>query len=476
MVKVLLRAVALAATIVACVCMPAVGQETPASTAGGDGASITLPGSGAQVRLAASGEPVKMDITKALEVAFRNNPDIRIALDDIRKARGQEAEAFANFMPKFNVKIDQIQQGPEVSFENPGVPGAMIDLVQPHNTTADGTVFLPIDINKKYSFIGDLAKYSFLINYQNLVTASEKLIFQVKQGYFEYLRAMGNQDVAQKAVDVAKAQLKDTQARYGAGTAPKFDVTRAEVSVANLTQTLISATNRVELARTTFNRTLGIDVTTLTDIEPVEIKIERKEFDIPKMIDYAYANRPEIKAASLGIDAAKKNVRLQRTGILPSMGINGIYNYNFKASGFSSENASWIATATLNIPIWDGGITKAKVEQAHAESQKTQDQFANVKLLVSTEVQGATLNLLEGIEKVQTTEENVKLAEETLRLARVRYEAGISLLVEVTDSESALTLARFNYVAAKYDYAIGLAQLERATATQPEVANLQLLK
>jgi outer membrane protein TolC len=135
-----------------------------------------------------------------------------------------------------------------------------------------------------------------------------------------------------------------------------------------------------------------------------------------------------------------------------------------------------MATLALSIPIWDGGITKARVAEANADLSKAADTLTQVKLGVSLEVRTAALNVQDSLDRVSTTAENVSLAVEALRLANVRYNAGISTLVEVLDAESALTQARFNNVNALYDYTTAVADLERATATQPEMAKLQLLK
>ena len=416
-------------------------------------------------------EPITLD--QALEIAFRYNPNIRIAVDQVQRARGVVAEANANFMPKFNAEVVHIRQGPPISFTEPSV--GTIDIVPGQNTMADAGVFLPIDISRKLGYTSDISKLQFQIDYLGLVAAAENLIFEVKGGYFQVLRAVGQQGVAQSAVDVAKRRLKDTQARFRAGAVAKFDVTRAEVDVANLNQILIQARTQVLKATTLFNSILGIDVNTPTRLVDTEIVVRDVPVDVPQRIGEAYAQRSEVKSADISIDLNKRNVRLQRTGILPSLGAAGIYNYDFGGSGFSSANESWSATLNLQIPIWDGGITKAKVEQAHADVQKSKDTLDQVKLRVGRQVRVAALNLEEAMERTRTTAEGVELAEETLRLATVRYDAGIAILVEVTDAESALTEAKFNLVQAQYDYALAVAELERATAAQPEIDKVQII-
>ena len=105
----------------------------------------------------------------------------------------------------------------------------------------------------------------------------------------------------------------------------------------------------------------------------------------------------------------------------------------------------------LSFPIWDAGITRDKVDQAKANASKANNTLDQLKLSVALEVRSAALTVQEALDRVSTTAENVSLAEESLRLANVRYNAGISVLVEVLDAENALTRAKFNHVNAIYD-------------------------
>ena len=166
---------------------------------------------------------------------------------------------------------------------------------------------------------------------------------------------------------------------------------------------------------------------------------------------------------------------LQKTGLLPSLALSGGPSYDFNPSGFSSNNYTWTAGAILSVPIWDGGVTKAKVRQAKADVQNSAATLAKSKISVAKEVRNAALNLQEAALRTQTTAHAVSLAEDALSIATDRYDAGIAVLVEVTNAQSQLTQTRFNCVNAQYDYAVALAQLQRATSCQPELNQLQLL-
>lgn len=414
-----------------------------------------------------------LTVDQALEIAFRNNPDLRIATDAVNKARGVVEESRAMFNPSFNAQIVQMYQGPAVEFANP-LTGTTVPIVPSSQNSAQISVFLPLDIFGRLRYGHDIATDQFQISYLSLLATSQQLIAQVKRSYYELLRACGQADAAQAAVNVAALRLKNTEARYKEGTVPKFDLTTAQVDLANLTQNLIAAQSRVNIAQANLNRVLGLPADTPTQVTKSAIPVEMFEVDIPKAAKTALERRPEIKIQQRSIALSKTNIALQRTGAKPSLGISGRYDY-VSTQAFSTSNTSWVAAATLSIPVWDGGVTKAKVDQAYADLYSAQDTLTQTEQRISQEVSTAALVLVEAAKRTKTTAENVRLAEEALRLANVRYEAGIAVLVEVTNAESQLTQARFNEVNALYDYAIALAELQRVTATQPEVDKLCLL-
>ena len=203
--------------------------------------------------------------------------------------------------------------------------------------------------------------------------------------------------------------------------------------------------------------------------------VSTNSVDISKHTETAYARRPEIQAAQIAISENKTNIKLQRAALLPSLNLSGGSTYGFQTTSLSPNSLNWQATLAVSLPLWDGGVAHARVREAKADAENAVDALEQTKLGVAQQVRTAALNLQNAALRTQSTGEAVNLAVEALRLANVRYGAGIATQVEVTNAESQLTEARFNYVNAQYDYAVALAQLERATSSQPELGRLQLL-
>ncbi len=416
-----------------------------------------------------------IDIDQALEIAFKNNPDLRVATDSVNKAKGMVDEAGARFNPSFSAQVAQMQQGPVVALPASSMTGNRPVSIRPASQTSANLQFvLPLDIFGRLRYASDIAKDQFSINYLSLLRTSQQLISQVKKSYYEQLRASGQRDAARAAVDVAEVRLKNTQARFEAGTVPKFDLTTAQVDLANLNQNLSAAQARVNIARAGLNRVLGLPADAPTEVVKSQVAVDVTGVDVAEASKTAIKQRPEIKMQQTVIALNKTNIALQRTAVKPSLGLVGNLDYATTQS-FGASSSSWNAIASLNIPIWDGGVAKAKVDQAFADVDSAEDTLAQTELGITQEVTSTISVLEEAAKRTQTTAQSVALAEEALRLANVRYEAGIAVLVEVTNAESQLTQARFNEVNALYDYAIALADLQRATASQPEIEKLKLI-
>lgn len=415
-----------------------------------------------------------LTINEAISIALQHNPALKIALNNIEKARGGVEEARARFNPTVSTQLSMTAQGSDTSAAplgdgTSGIATSQGSAVYPQ---AGANLSLPVDFFHQLRYSLDISKYQYQSQYLTMVATMEQLVFTVKTCYFDLLRACGQLTVAQAAVDDAQAQLAQTKNKYAAGTIASFDVTSAEVNVANLQQQLLVAQNQVRLAQTTLNRELGIDVNTPIQVLGVDISVEAGANDIPQLMREAYARRPEIQAAQLGITQTRTAMSLQRSSLYPTVSIGAGPTYYFNHDEFN-DHFSWQVGVTASVPLLDGGVTHARIRQARADVQSSYDSVEQTKLTVAADVRIAALDRDEATQRTQTTIRAVSLAEEAFTLAKLRYGAGLAVPVEVTNAETQLTQARNNAVNALYDYAVATAALQRATSTQPELTALQ---
>ncbi len=191
----------------------------------------------------------------------------------------------------------------------------------------------------------------------------------------------------------------------------------------------------------------------------------------------AVATRPEVLEGDANIAAAQKGVRLARRSQYPTLGLTGGVTYAPDTAGFSPKTTSGQIGVSLNFPIFEGGLARARVTQARADVATAETNRRQSVDLVTLEVRQAYLTLQQSRSRVAVSNQALAQAQEAFRLARVRYnagvseQAGLSPLLEVSDAQNALTQAESNQVSALYDYNNARARLDKAAGRYSFIAN-----
>jgi outer membrane protein len=185
------------------------------------------------------------------------------------------------------------------------------------------------------------------------------------------------------------------------------------------------------------------------------------------LLTEAMRTRPEILEADANIAAAQRGIQVARASELPSLSLGLGYTYTPNATGFSRANQG-AATLSVSIPIFDGGLARARVREARASVADAQTNRRQAADQVSLDLQQAYLALLQARDQVQVANVGLTQAREAARLARVRYnagvsqQAGVSPILELSNAQNSLAQAESNQVNALYNYNNARAQLDRA--------------
>ena len=122
----------------------------------------------------------------------------------------------------------------------------------------------------------------------------------------------------------------------------------------------------------------------------------------------------------------------------------------------------WNAGAQLSWDIFDGMLTHGKVVQARALYEKSKNDLADESRQIELEVRTAYSQFIEAKEVLDSQQKVQEEADEALREAKARSEAGTGTQLDVLDAETALTQARTTQIQALHDYDVARAKLQRA--------------
>jgi outer membrane protein len=312
-----------------------------------------------------------------------------------------------------------------------------------------------------------LQKEQSMFQYQSAVADA---LLATRVAYYDVLVAEQQITVNEASVNLLTRELEDQQRRFDAGTVPRFNVLQAEVAMANARPPLINARNQYRVAKNNLCNLLGynlprnvwedipLNLTDKLDSQPYETKL-------PEAIAQALERRTELQALERTEGLQRENVINAKAGYKPT--IQAFAGYDWVSSQFSGGNSKseydgWVIGGRLNWNIFDGMLTYGKVVEAkaglaHAKAD-VEDRGRQIELEVRTDYS----SFIEARETLDSQQKVQEEADEALRLAKARADAGTGTQLDVLNAETQLTQARTTQVQALHDYDVARARFERA--------------
>ena len=430
-----------------------------------------------------------LTLTNALHIALRQNPDILRAQKDLEAAEGIAIQSRAIAVPKLqlNGHYSAIDSGDVDKLRLPsGTNSAISALFSGSGGFSIGTdqswqsqirlVQSLYEGGRMVSSLrtGRLTREQAALNYQTVVANT---VLAVEVSFYDLLLEAQQITVQETSVELLNQELADTKRRYDAGTVPRFNVLRAEVELANARPKLIRARNSLRIGKNNLANLLGLDVPreAFEDIPLTvagKLEAEPYELELPRAIGLALAQRSELGVLRKAQALRKEEVINARAGYKPSLEAYAGYDAHSSIFGsdLTDEVHGWITGVQLNWDIFDGWRSKGKVREATALYEKAGIELEDAGRRIELEVRTAWSNFKEADEVLKSQEKVVEQAEEALRLARARSEAGSATQLDVLGAQTALTEARTTQVQALHDYAVARARLERAMGGKGRLA------
>lgn len=395
-----------------------------------------------------------LSLAQATALALENHPLQRAAEAGVRFASGGRTAARSSYFPSLNLSAGYTRTDGAFVF-NPSIEPRL----QSYNTYTAAlqiqqTLF---DFGRTINRVSSSTDLFEAASY-DAQAARDNIVMNVQIAYFGVVQARDVLTVNELALRQAEDHLREAKAFYNAGRRPLFDVTKAEVDVANANVNLIRARNQLRVAEVQLMNAMGThppqgyDVTDTLTIVPFAMSL-----DSVKVLGIEH--RPDIRAARARLASSQSLVAAAMDQHLPTLSAVG--NWTWTAFHFPLFSR-WNAGVTLSVPVFQGFAVSAQVEQAEAVADQAK---ASLDLLIESttlEVEQTYLGLKEAEERIGAATKLVKQAEENLNLAEKQYAAGVGTPIEITDAQLTLSNARITYIQALYDYNSFLVRLKRA--------------
>jgi len=301
----------------------------------------------------------------------------------------------------------------------------------------------------------------------------DQLIATVKTQFYQIVVNRELVKVNQQSVELLDAQLKDQQNRFEAGTVPRFNVLQAEVAYYNQLPLLITAQNNLRISKLQLAKTLGIYFQPRRGEEPPlevvgEMPYNVRIINLASAIEMGKERRPFLKQARANVLNQLQQVRAAAGQYLPTITATGGGQWVSSPVNSSWHDISkgWVAGVQGSLPVWDSGAIAGQVIQQRALFSETKITYDDDVRQVELEIQQAYSNLQQNEELVKSQEKNVELADEALRLAKARLDAGAGVQLDVLNAQTQLLTAQSTRLQALFGYNSSLAEFDRATGAQ----------
>lgn len=405
-------------------------------------------------------------LEQGIKEAFENNWSVKAREEKISESEFAKSEAKAGFLPTFSTSYSYTHLGFVPSIDT-SIFGNNLkfklgdqDIYQ-WQATVRQPIFTGFAVTSAY----ELAKLGIDQSRLDLELERLDLALNVKEAYFNILRADRAVDVAKSAVESLEAHNTVAKNFYDVGMIPVNDLLKAEVELANAQHNLIQAQNASRLARVSFNVLLSRSVDEPFEVEDI-LKYTKETPDFDNYLEKALKARPEIKALDLTDAQIDQQINLAKSKYYPEVAFT--YNYikagdtpDVSGSNFQLSN-QWQANVGLSWTFWDWNKTRNSVNQAESQKRQLSQTRKSIEDGIKLQLKQAILNLKEAEEKIPTAQKAVDQAEENLRVSEERYKAQVTTSTEVLDAQTLLSQARMNYYNALYAHNLAKAGLLRA--------------
>ena len=398
-------------------------------------------------------------LKQAIEFALQNKADALKARLDITNADAKILEAKAGALPKvtgnanitYNPIIQEIALG-----------GQTFKMGQPWVAVAG--VQLQQALFNQQVFIGLKAAKSTKEFYQlNANLTEEQIIERVSNAYFQVFTAQEQKNTLESSYSSTEKVRNVIKSLYDNGLSKKIDLDRTNVNLTNIETNIKQSNNGITQAENALKFYMGM---------PIETKIQLVQEDMavtPHLLDDTVNTdeRTEVKVLLKNKELLEYQKKATIANYYPTVNLTANYNWQglgekFPLTNGSSKGVMWSDYSAIglgiNIPIFNGFATKAKVQQNQIDIDKLEIDIKDTKLGLDQAYQNAKAQIENSLATLESQKANVKLAEDVLADTKSNYQYGLATLTDLLDAENSLVQAKNNYTTAILDYKIAEVQ------------------
>ncbi len=439
---------------------------------------------GYSLTAAAQNQPRGFSLNEAIEFAVKQNVNVRNTQLDAVSAEARINEIKATALPQVSI-AGQVQYNPII--QQVIIPAGSFGAPASGTAVAEGVQTIKLSTNFVGNASASLNQLIFDASYkvglkaaatfrelaQRTITASKITVAeQVAKAYYGVLVNEQRSKLLDLNINRTDTLLNNTRATFKQGFVEKIDVDRLEVQLNNLKSDRQNTQNLIGLSYYLLKFQMGLSVNdniALTD-QIQDVNLEQLAGDIVQDQNFDYTNRIEFQTLQSQIRLADFDIQGTAAKYYPRLSFFANYGYNNGRNDLIDLlTKRWFNSSALGIsfsvPIFDGFAKKYLGQQQRVTLQKAQNSGELLKNSIDLQLKQANITLTNSLQTLRTQKRNSDLAEEIVRVTRIKYKEGVGSNIEVLNAETSLREAQTNYFAALYDFLITKVDQDKARGT-----------
>lgn len=400
-----------------------------------------------------------MSLPDCIQYAYDNSPHIRIAQLQINDADWQIRENTRTGYPQISASVgyQYFIQRPGIPASALGFPGAGDEKVafNAYHSLSPGITWNQLLFSNSYLVGLKAARYYRALVQEQMATAKRELRNNVTDAFLPALLISENLTILDKNIGNLEKLLSETRATNQAGFAEQLDVDRLELSLSTLRAERDNLARQREVVVNALKFAMGMPVKQDVALTGNVQQLLAEYASADPNAEVNFSNRPEYTQLLKGRDLSAIQIELNSKTWMPTVAAFVQYQPGFQG-GFGNDT-KWffiptaIAGVSVNIPIWDGGTTRARRERAIIGVQTIDQQKQLLENAITLEVENARRQYLNAAERVKSQEKNLDLAQRIYNTTQTKYKSGLGSSFELVSAEQQLYAAQQSLMQAQYD-------------------------
>lgn len=379
-------------------------------------------------------------LNRLIEQARRDSFDVAAAVARVRQAQAKAVIAGAPLLPevKFNLstshqKLLRGQGGPD------------LDATQSNDTVnsfgANLSASYEVDFWGGRAAARDSALHSLRASASDQATVELTLLSNVADRYAQTLAARQREQIAELNLANARNVLELVQTRYDAGSATALELAQQQSLVASQQRQLPLIQQLAQESRITLAALLGQPVQALDlGTEPFQaLTWPRIGPGVPSQL---LSRRPDLAKAEAELAAAQADVRVARAAMLPAVTLGATFGSDAGKAVEILRSPYYTLTGGLVAPIFNNGRLTAERDKARARQDELLQTYRGAIINGFADVEKALSNITRLDQQRQWQTQELQAAQNALRIAESRYQAGAEDWLSVLDSQRTLYTAQ----------------------------------